>query len=88
MKYLQDPKVAARMFRGEAALIPPSDRQITVLDPIATEIWSLCDQPRSLEEICAALEEHYDAALEEIRRDTSELLDQLLEIGALQRLAD
>lgn len=81
--YRQDPRVASRVFRGEAAIIPPRDRRVTILNEVATEIWELCLQGRSLDQLCVALSDRYDASVDTIRRDTQELLDKLVAIGAL-----
>lgn len=82
--YRQDPKSATREFRGEAAIIPPNDARVSILDGIATQIWAMCDGPgRSLDSIVDTLETEYDAPRETILEDTQDLLAQLIDLGAL-----
>jgi hypothetical protein len=84
--YRQDPRTAARIFRGEAAIIVPSDRRVNLLSSVATEIWGLCDgDGASLDQICEVLEARYDASPEVIRAETEGFLGELLALGALVR---
>lgn len=84
MIYRQDQRSAARILRGEAAIIPPQDGRVSVLNEVATAIWELCaDKGRSLDELISELLERYDASEDIIRSDTLELLEHLVEIGAL-----
>jgi len=82
--YRQDPRTAARVFRGEAAIIDPKDRRVNILNSIASDIWRLCEgDGRSLDEICEALEARYDAPEETIRAETQAFLSELISLGAL-----
>lgn len=84
MIYRQDQRSAARILRGEAAIIPPQDGRVSVLNEVATVIWELCaDQGRSLDDLVSELQSRFDASEDTIRSDTLELLEQLIEIGAL-----
>ncbi len=82
--YRQDPRTAARVFRGEAAIIVPQDRRVNLLNPVATEIWGLCDgDGASLDQICDALAKRYDAPADTIRAETKGFLEELLALGAV-----
>ncbi len=84
--YRQDPRSATRILRGEAAIIPPRDGRLNILNTVATEIWSLCDaEGRSLDSLVDELSQRYEAPLATIRDDTLELLEQLVSVGALIR---
>ena len=84
--YRQDPRSAARVLRGEAAIIAPQDGQLNILNTVATEIWGLCvDQGRSLDGLVEELAAKYKAPVSTIREDTLELLEELVGIGALIR---
>ncbi len=84
--YRQDPRSATRILRGEAAIIPPQDGRLNILNKVATEIWSLCDADgRSLDSLVGELSRRYEAPLTTIRDDTLELLEELVSVGALIR---
>jgi hypothetical protein len=84
--YLQNPRVATRIFRSEAAFITPEDRRINILNRTATEIWDLCgQQPMTVEALCAVMEARYAGDPAAIRRDVEELLEGLVAMGALLR---
>jgi hypothetical protein len=82
--YVQNPRVATRTFRGEAAFITPEDRRIHILNQTATEVWNLCaGEPMTVEDLCAAFEARYEGDPQEIRRDIEDLLNELVRMGAL-----
>ena len=82
--YKQNPRVATRTFRGEAAFITPEDRRINILNQTATAIWQLCqERPMSIDDVCAEMMDRFTGEPETIRRDIGELLDGLVEMGAL-----
>lgn len=84
MIYRQDQRSAARILRGEAAIIPPQNGQVSVLNEVATVVWELCaGQGRSLDDLVSVLLERFDASEATVRSDTLELLEKLVEIGAL-----
>ena len=83
--YRQNPRCASRIFQGEAAVITPGNQRISILNPIATEVWELCEnQPRTSEEICTTMRERYETSEETIETDVQELLDHLVELDALK----
>ena len=47
------------------------------LDAVATRIWDLLGEPRSLDDLCAALTEEFDVTAERCRADVRELVSQL-----------
>jgi hypothetical protein len=85
--YQQDPRTATRVIRGEAVIITNHDQRIHVLDAVATEIWQLCsDEPVTAEVLCDRLLERYEGQPDAIRSDVETLLEQLVGMGALQRI--
>ncbi|MBN1945189.1 MAG: PqqD family protein [Bradymonadales bacterium] len=87
IRYRQNPRCASRVFGGEAAVITPGNQRISILDPVATEIWALLETtPRTLEQLCAALQERYEGDPNTIQQDVVELLGALLELEAIERL--
>ncbi len=61
----------------EAAILHMASGIYYGLDPVGARIWNLLQQPRSVEEIRAALLEEYDVEPARCEADLLELLDKL-----------
>lgn len=47
------------------------------LEGVGPRIWALLDQPRSVDDVCAALIQEFDIDVESCRREVIEFLDEL-----------
>ena len=54
------------------------------LDRIGTRIWSLLDEPRSLDQLCTLLVAEFDVDATQCRRDVGRLLDELRGEGLVE----
>jgi hypothetical protein len=54
-----------------------SSGQYFALDEVGGEVWELLAEPRRLDDLASAIAEAYDAPLEVIRTDLSDLLADL-----------
>ena len=52
---------------------------------VASDVWRMLEQPRTLGELCAELEQRYTVSHEECASDVAELLDQLVEMKLVKR---
>ena len=52
---------------------------------VASDVWRLLEQPLSLGDLCAELEQRYEVAPDQCAREITELLDQLIEMKLIQR---
>jgi hypothetical protein len=57
------------------------------LNPTALLVWSLCDGADTVEDICCALSEHYQAPVLDVARDVQSALQSFNHIGALKPLS-
>jgi hypothetical protein len=65
----------------ELVLLDPEDGSYYTLDEVGARIWELADGTRTAAQIAAALDEEFDAPLEEIQADLLELLAELAASG-------
>ena len=81
--------VVAREIEGELIIVPLAagigdlEDELYSLNETGCEIWRRLDGKRSLEEIVADLAKEYEAALDEIEKDVTGLVDELLKRGML-----
>ena len=52
---------------------------------VASDVWRLLEQPRTVGELCAELERRYDVSSEQCAADVVELLDQMIEMKLIKR---
>ena len=78
--YVRSTKILEKTLDGELLLIDSDTDVILNLNPLGTAVWHFLDTPRETNEIievlCAAFP---DIPEEQIREDTSRLLDQLVD---------
>ena len=79
--YVRSPDAIFSEIEGEFVALNINKGQCYGMDSIASKVWSLIDQPRSLEDICAALQEIYDVDPETCRDDVESLLTSLSKEG-------
>jgi hypothetical protein len=79
--YVRSPDAIFSEIEGEFVALNINKGQCYGMDSIASRIWSLIDQPRSVEEICAALQQDYEVDLDTCRGDVESLLNALSKEG-------
>ena len=72
-------KIVMRRIGGETVLIPINQtgvdlQKVYLLNDTAAEVWQLLEQPLSIDEIVAVLEQNYEANTATIKYDIKMLL--------------
>ncbi|HEY9723742.1 MAG TPA: PqqD family protein [Oscillatoriaceae cyanobacterium] len=73
------PRVAARVVDGETLILTPADSVLHTLNPVATRIWELLSEHRTLDALVAALTREYDVDRAVAEQDVRNLLTELAE---------
>lgn len=76
--------VLASDVDGELVMMDVKSGSYFNLDRVGTDIWNRLEAPLSLGELCAALEQSYEAETETIARDTRAFVETMLENGLLR----
>lgn len=84
MAYLVSPECVSSEVEEGIAILDLRSNTYFSLDPVGAAIWDRMAAPASLDDLTAAIAAEYDVALEECRRDISELLDDMLKHGLIQ----
>jgi len=79
--YVRSPDAIFSEIEGEYVALNINKGQCYGMDSIASKVWSLIEQPRSLEEICSTLESIYDVDPATCRADVESLLSSLSKEG-------
>ena len=80
-RYMRSPGALFSNFDGEFVALNINKGQCYGMDSIASRVWTLLVVPRSIEEICTALEMDYDVDPDTCRTDIASLLDTLSSEG-------
>lgn len=54
------------------------------LDPVGARIWTLLREPRSIQQVCAAIVDEYDVEPQRCERDVLELLEKMRSEGLIE----
>ncbi len=69
---------------GETAILNMKTGVYYGLDTIGARIWNLIQQPRSVQEVGAALSNEYDVEPERCEKDVHALLEKFLDEGLIE----
>jgi methyltransferase-like protein len=66
---------------GEAVLLDMANERVHQLNEVGTFILDRCDGTRTVDDIGAAVAEHYEVSENVATRDTAELLERMKALG-------
>ena len=90
--FRQSAHLLTRHIAGETIVIPIRGRladmqRIFALNEVGEHVWRLIEQNRSVDEICAAVEQVFDISRAEAESDVREFLAELQEAGLVETLS-
>ena len=80
-QFVVHPSVITRELSGETVLLNLESGVYYGLDVVATRVWQLLMQGRTIAGVCEAMVDEYDVALEVLRDDVTRLVAELRERG-------
>ena len=81
----RDPGLPFQRLDEDTIVVDPKRREVHLLNDSAARIWELLQSPHTIDELVAVLVEEYDAAADEVRDATSDLIAELGAKGVLVR---
>jgi len=79
--YVRSPDAIFSEIEGEFVALNINEGQCYGMDSIASKVWSLIEEPRSIEDICTTLESIYDVDPATCQSDVESLLSSLSKEG-------
>ena len=76
--------VLIRELEGESVLLNLDTESYFGLDDVATRMWSVLTTSDSIQDSCDLLAEEYDVSTEQLRKDLTSLVEELLEHGLVE----
>lgn len=77
-KFLRIPGIEARPMDRSVVLVKPEKQLYFALNRVGTRIWSLLEQPRTIEGVTRILTGEFDVDESECRRHTEQFLTLLI----------
>ena len=77
------PRIAARVFSGEAVIITPAENMVRMLNEVGSRVWELADGTRTVEQIAVALTQEFAVDLPQARSSATAFIDELAAKGLL-----
>lgn len=68
----------------DAAILNMKNSVYYGLDPVGARIWTLLREPRSIQQVCAAIVDEYDVEPQRCERDVLELLEKMRSEGLIE----
>lgn len=75
--WVVSPRLAASEIGDESVVLNLADGKYYGLNDMANRVWRELQQPRSIDQIAAALTAEYEVAEDQARRDVAQLLAEL-----------
>ena len=84
-KYIRNSKTISGRLHDELVMMDLDQGKYFSLNPVATRIWDLLEQPVALEELCRLLMDEYEVNYDHCQADVGHHLDEMEKIGLLLR---
>lgn len=76
-------KVAHRVVDGAAYLVDAETTKLYALNPVATDVWDLCDGQHSVADIARCIEDRYDVGADRATADVKKFITDFVDLGLL-----
>ena len=81
---IRDPIMLSAEIGGEAVMMSIVNGAYFGLNPVATRIWGLIEQPKTVAELVQAITDEYDVSPEQGAADVQEFVADMIERGIAQ----
>jgi hypothetical protein len=83
IKYIRNNKTLSGRLQDELVMMDIDKGKYFALNPVATRIWDLLENPLTVEELCGCLIEEYDVSYDQCKEEVVELLAEMVKLGVV-----
>lgn len=81
--YIRNNSTISGRLHDELIMMNVEKGRYFSLNPVATRIWDLLENPLSADELCTLLIEEYDVDVEQCMKEVKELLEEMTKVGLI-----
>jgi hypothetical protein len=85
MKYTRNNKTISGRLHDELVMMDIDQGKYFSLNPVATRIWDLLDEPKGIEELCGSLMDEYEVREDQCREEVDVYLAEMVKLGLVMR---
>lgn len=86
--FTRNSKTISGRLHDELVMMDLDQGKYFSLNPVATRIWDLLENPLNLDELCGTLTVEYDVSPEQCMNEVREYLDEMAGLGLVVRTDD
>lgn len=75
--------ILSSSVNNETVMMDIETGQYIGLDPIATRIWELLEQPTKFSQLCETLTNEYEVSIEQCRNDVAQFINKSIEANLI-----
>lgn len=80
-RYVKNNQTISGRLQDELVMMDLERGKYFSLNPVASRIWDLLENPLTLDELCSLLMEEYEVDAEQCRTDVEEVLTEMVRLG-------
>jgi len=85
-KYIRKSDAISGKLEDEQVILDIEKGKYFSLNPVATLIWEILEQPLAIDTLCEKLVEEYDVEPEKCRVETNEYLQEMIKLGLIREI--
>ena len=85
-KYIRNNDTITGKLHDEQVMLDIEKGKYFSLNPVATRIWEILEQPLGIDELCNLLLEEYEVDTKQCKIETNEYLIQLVKLGLIREI--
>ncbi len=82
-KYKRNSKTISGRLSDELVMMDIEKGKYFSLNPVATRIWDLLENPLSVDELCGLLMKEYEVEAEQCRTEVGEVISEMVRLGVV-----
>lgn len=82
-RYVRNGKTISGRLHDEMVMMDLEQGKYFSLNPVATRIWEILEQPMTITELCNKLTEEYEVDSQSCMEEVSEYIEELARLGLL-----
>ena len=85
-KYIRNNESVSGKLQDEQVILDIEKGKYFSLNPVATLIWEILEQPLSVDHLCKKLLEEYDVETEKCRVETTDYIEEMIKNGLIKEV--